>query len=95
MEKLSMTFAIIGISQFIQLSYFALIDDNLGLLAADKVCITKEFCVYDTEFGETTIAGGLNYAYDGIIGLAMSNSHPTIFGQISPFTQSVSSFFCN
>ena len=68
---------------------------NSGLLATDKVCLTKEFCIYDTEFGETTTAGGLNYAYDGILGLAMGNSHATVTGQISPFTQSVSSFLCN
>ena len=69
--------------------------DNLGFLATDKVCLTKEFCIYDTEFGETTTAGGLNYAYDGILGLAMGNSHATVTGQISPFTQSVSPFVCN
>ena len=67
--------------------------DNLGFTAADKVCLSKEICAYDIEFGEAS-SGDYKFFNDGILGLAMTNSPNYNHLTPTPFTQSVSPFLC-
>lgn len=65
--------------------------DNLGFTAADKVCLSKEICASDIEFGEAS-SGSYKFFNDGILGLAMTNSPNYNHFTPTPFNQSVSPF---